>query len=417
MVNPYRRHTAKCEPGKKYGRKWTKCACPVWAFGYPGLRPNEARVWESLKTCNWEDAKAQIQRRWYSPSGPPDPPKSDSKPKGDSKAVKEAADGYLASRETQNDAPRSLKNYRAFLKTFSAYCVDELHVESVGDLRLDHLERFMAWRKSTTIKSFRSQNQDRTYLSLFFSYCEDHNWVTKNYAKRLKRAKQPKGQRGDAQPELPFPPYTIEECHILLAACHERFVGKYKPTPRRVWMARWTRAMMLLMLDTGYRISNAVQFQKADVRPDRVAQVIQVKTGDTVVSKLKESTIEALHSIPHNPRYPREVSPFFFAYGGLTWESLEAKCRFFFSEVGKHVGIRVCPHRFRNTFGMIMLDEDLRNLESVSKLLGHANTNTTWRYYMHFTKRVKENILKVTECIPDFGKMNPAKVIEFPRAS
>jgi len=50
--------------------------------------------------------------------------------------------------------------------------------------------------------------------------------------------------------------------------------------------------------------------------------------------------------------------------------------------VGERAGIdgRLTPHRLRRTFGSHLLNGGVR-LESVSKLLGHANTSITERAY------------------------------------
>lgn len=69
--------------------------------------------------------------------------------------------------------------------------------------------------------------------------------------------------------------------------------------------------------------------------------------------------------------------------------------RSLFRRLSKRTGIAVTPHMLRHSRATLWLREDELSAETVSRLLGHASTQTTHQTYLHLTKEdLKKALLK-----------------------
>jgi hypothetical protein len=58
MLNLYRRHIPNC-PHRDKGIGYTKCSCPIWAYG----DVDEKLVRQSMKTRDWARANRRVARK------------------------------------------------------------------------------------------------------------------------------------------------------------------------------------------------------------------------------------------------------------------------------------------------------------------------------------------------------------------
>src|SRR5215469_5326932 len=250
----YRRHKPDCRLGLKGTQyKNTKCDCPVWVFGYRTQRANEPQIRQSLGTSNWDDAHKEMERRFFSdvtlPPLPPPPPKHP-KPEDKGTTIERALEKYVEVRETNNKSRGTLKVLRSFSKIFLKFCEmkddkKDNVLECVSELSLDHLEYFMAWRKATAAKSFRTLNSDLGNLRGFCAYCVKHKWMTENYGKELDWVEPENGPDEKPRP-MPNPPYSEEEIAVILNACSR--IAALSTARDYQWGAARARAIILLFL-------------------------------------------------------------------------------------------------------------------------------------------------------------------------
>jgi integrase/recombinase XerD len=159
-----------------------------------------------------------------------------------------------------------------------------------------------------------------------------------------------------------------------------------------IWLLRWT----------GLRLGEALALRMFDV--DLIEGVISVPDSKTdsgyrqvpIVPELRPRIIRWINYVKAAGVY-RPNGPFLCTTVVRSWrdrktgavhktvpgqamkpQQVEAIVR----RVGERAGIdgRLTPHRLRRTYGSYLLNHDVR-LESVSKLLGHANTSITERAY------------------------------------
>ena len=69
--------------------------------------------------------------------------------------------------------------------------------------------------------------------------------------------------------------------------------------------------------------------------------------------------------------------------------------RWIFKDLEQKTSVpNIHPHRFRRTLATDLLDKEMA-IQDVAKLLGHANINTTQRYYFHTDKKVEKSFREI----------------------
>ena len=187
--------------------------------------------------------------------------------------------------------------------------------------------------------------------------------MTKNPAAVVKQAKD------DTLGALPF---DQDELDAILLAC--RSIDKAERNQLRA------RALVLLLLYSGFRISDAAQFRRRSLSLEtRRFLVRTLKTGEHVMFILGEPAFKALLALPI------ESEEYFFwsGAGESTLETCIKSPRRTLDALRRKTGINVHPHRFRDTFAVRLLEHD-RPIRTVSRLLGHKSVVTTEKHYAHW---------------------------------
>jgi|HubBroStandDraft_1064217.scaffolds.fasta_scaffold04631_10 integrase/recombinase XerD len=179
-------------------------------------------------------------------------------------------------------------------------------------------------------------------------------WITENPALDLDI---PKIKR---EPTLPFTDSEVER--ILEAATDEK-----------------TRALILLMLNSGLRISDAAMLKVGSLDGSRV-RLHQTKTGEPVSVLIPDDVAEALGNLP------KAAAGYFFFTGKSEAVNYASNWQPKLDEVFTRAGISDGhSHRFRDTFAVRLLTAGV-SLESVSRLLGHNSIKTTEESYSPWVK-------------------------------
>lgn len=154
------------------------------------------------------------------------------------------------------------------------------------------------------------------------------------------------------------------------------------------------RAILLVLLGAGLRVSEVVGLDCTDVRLDSEGEYILLVHGKGRKDRqvpVHQEVVDAIHAyLGQGKRTLRDGGPLFLAHDrgcgkrprarmttralGLLVNTLTAGC-------GIH-GKKLSPHAFRHTYALAALRQG-GNLVAVSKLLGHAQVSTTQRYLDH----------------------------------
>src|ERR1035437_8343749 len=225
MLNLYRRHRANC---KSMARR-AKCTCPIWVQGV--LRGEAVR--RSLDLTNWEAANWLINE-WEIHG------------QDEQVSVNDACDRWITDCEARQLKPQSIRKYREIKKEL----VEKFGTLGVRAVSVDELRRLReGWKYSALTTGKRLE-----LVRAFFSFCVDSGWIEKNPAKgvTLPKVKQ--------VPSLPFSDQQIEK---LLSAV-ESIREIHPQIPERT--ERKLRAIVLLLLHSGMRISDAVVMQRDRIK-------------------------------------------------------------------------------------------------------------------------------------------------------
>jgi integrase len=140
------------------------------------------------------------------------------------------------------------------------------------------------------------------------------------------------------------------------------------------------RAMVLVMLYTGFRISDTMRLERrrVDMTTGKIL-IMVMKTGRKLYGRIAEDGLEALRQLEH------QSGPYFFWNGQSKLRSIIGVARVTISRVLKQAGVEGKPHRFRDTFSVQLLNngEDIR---VVQQLLGHSSLRTTEKHYAPFVQ-------------------------------
>ncbi len=172
------------------------------------------------------------------------------------------------------------------------------------------------------------------------------------------------------------------------------------------------KALLLLLYNTGARVSEIIGLKEADLRLDDVAQIKLLGKGNKYrTCPLWDETVEALDDYlkQRTAKDPAEKKLFLNANGspitrfgvryiiGKYAEKAKNKCPSIASKT-------VSPHTFRHTTAMHLLRAG-NDVKMVSYWLGHADINTT-HIYVEIDMEMKRRMLQKTR-VPTVKKSLP----------
>jgi site-specific recombinase XerD len=317
----YRRHLTSC-PYKD--PQYMKCDCPLWVYGW--LR-GERVPRKSLGTSDLAEA-AQMMALLQDPETP------------SLKPILEAVEA--CQKHNLGLAANTQRRYTHVLAALLTYCAKK-KLKYMADLKVETLDDFRATRRIAP----RSSAKELVILRMFFAFALERKWIAENTAKRIKPPRNIK------PPEIV--PYSQNEMTSILAACEGIGDSAYE--------RKRARAMILLMIETGLRISDAATLRKDRVPNGRIF-LRTLKTGGMVFQPVVATLQKALDAVPaargagENPRcyFWNEVS---------SRSTMERMLRAVF----KRSGVKGAhAHRFRHTLATDMLGEGYSTKEVVDRL-------------------------------------------------
>jgi integrase len=282
-------------------------------------------------------------------------------------SVKDACDRWIADCEARQLKDSSIRKYREIKKELSdGWGKVPLRNISVDDVR--KLRECWVYFSSTTAKRLE-------LVRAFFSFCVASGWIEKNPAKGVKLPKVKQ------IPTLPFSDTQIEKLLWAVESIREIHTQIPESTEKRL------RALILLLLHSGMRISDAVVMQRDRIKDGNLLIYTQ-KTGTPVWCPLPKNVIDALAACD-------EGDPYYFWSGNGTTKSMITEWQ---ERMKKACVIAGIPdghfHRLRDTFSVRLLEKGVP-LETVAILLG----NTVQVCQKHYAPWVKSRQVKLEEAV------------------
>jgi integrase/recombinase XerD len=274
--------------------------------------------------------------------------------------------GYLLACEARHLSPHTISDYRNSFKVFSKFQDPNTPFEEITKKNIEEFLAGFTEVTNTTLLHYYAA------LAAMWSWAVKEQIVEKNIVHAITA---PKIEQREIQP------FTEAEFKALLAVSarsksYER-PGK-RMTDHAVIHPERTRAMLLMMLDTGLRVGELTGLK-----------IYQVDNRNHRVKVLGKGALE--RSVPFSPRTAQALwrylttrpdveqdEPLFITYNGRQIDSTQLNKSL--KALGLKAGVKnVHPHRFRHTFAI----QYLRNggdPYTLQKMLGHSTLDMVKRY-------------------------------------
>jgi site-specific recombinase XerD len=273
-------------------------------------------------------------------------------------------------------SPLTVRAYATDLRMFREFLESRLgRVPSPAEITREQIVQFGVSRKGAAPLTLR-----RKYacLASLFGFLQDMGYAQGNPARRLPLPRV----------SQPVPVFLSEEMAQQLIAAAD------KP---------WSKAMVILLLSTGIRRSEAVAITLDDLDLEKQQVLIRGKGGKERVVPLTDQAVEAIQAylphrsatLQHAAREKTKASTdtrhlFISAQGGhpLHGRAVNRTLAAILRKAGlAHHGIT--PHKLRHTFATHLIRNGA-DVRTVQELLGHADIQTTARY-LHSDTRTKRS--------------------------
>jgi integrase/recombinase XerD len=352
MLTLHRRHKRTCPHTDRY-IKLDAHRCPMWIEGMlDGVYRRE-----SLKISSWEKAE-QIRREMEEGKGVKHVP------------ISEAIETFLAEQQARALTESTLRKLRTLTTSFKEFSA-ERNIVNISQASIEQARKFRASWKDSPISALKKLERLRS----FFKFCVDSGWLKDNPAKLLK---------SPIVTDPPTLPFTDAEVEKII----QHATGKW-------------RALVLLLVTSGLRISDAMKLTPAEINDGRLFLYMQ-KTRVPVYVPLPEFLLHELRQLPLEGGYY-----FWKREPGSKLETASGNARRAFRQICKEAKVvNAHPHRFRDTFAVRLLQAGVP-LQDVSILLGHTSIKVTEKHYAPW---VKERQIRLEELVQRTWKTQLVRV-------
>jgi len=264
---------------------------------------------------------------------------------------------YLLRCQVEGKSPNTITAYRETLTLFERIAGEEDFPEGVRAITPVHIYAYLGRIGSNGV-SLDTRHRRHREVRFLFSWLKRMGYIEESPFAQIKNIRLP---------QKIVQPYTAEEIGRLLVCCNPRFY----------WGSR-SRAMILVLLDTGVRRTELVDLDLADL--DLEAQRLRVLHGKGNKQRVVRFGARAKEAVEdYVERFRgREPGPLFLSRYGTRMSSHSALI--FLRRLGRRAGVeKVKVHRFRHTFATWAIENEARELD-VQHLLGHSTPAMVRRY-------------------------------------
>ena len=252
---------------------------------------------------------------------------------------------YAIAKAVSGRSPKTIKQYTRTLRFFLARLNKKLVDVTPADIRAYTAHRIV----DDGMHGLGLVNE-RQYLNAFFDWCVNNEYMTKNPVKAVEQIKLPEKHKEA---------FTDMELEKIRSACN----------------TLKEKALVETLMSTACRASELVSIKTQDIDGKRImVRGKGNKFAPVYLSAAAQVAIEdyLMERTDNNP----------YLFGGRK-EDQSASVRTIermLKIIGDRAGVEdVHPHKFRHTAATQALRKGMK-LEIVSKMLRHANINTTMKY-------------------------------------
>jgi integrase/recombinase XerD len=356
----FRRHSEDCKVhstklSSRAKRHYRSCECKIWITG---TTPTERYPRQSTGMTDWDEAEAYVRSliadtKDTTIHGP---------------TIADCVRRFLDSHK-ENIGHRALAHHRLTLTRLEDFAKSRNKL-FMRDLTVDLCEDF----KTYGLAKFKSTTRSLVVTKLRFFLREAHRrgWITEALHEKV-RAIRPVYEQKQ--------PYTDAEVNLILA-----HVNPLNSSSKRYASQPGTfRLLLELMLETGLRVSDAIRYDPAHCKRSEhfwVYSFQPVKQRKNEKPKQAEIFLsERLKLAIDGAVWFSKTLPFAYRAFDATTNPMEHAVYEYMQAIGDRAGVADCrPHRLRDTFAVRLLLKGVP-LEDVSRLLCHASTAITEKFY------------------------------------
>ena len=293
-------------------------------------------------------------------------------------SLKSLAKGFVLTKQTEGKSPRTVEYYQDNLTRFLWYSEKQSWSDDARLLTAWQIREFLGYVATETHRWGLEGNGSETsrrnashstvhhyfvVLSCFFNWVVREGFLTENLMSKIKVIKP--------KPKVVVP-YSTEEIRKMLALCDCDYQHNAK------FLGSRNRAMILVLLDTGVRLSELIGMKLSDIDNDKGYIKVLGKGAKERVVRIGKTTQKALWRYliyrPQNGRKELWLTEEGKPLGSSGIQSLIKRLK-------QRAGINGdgSIHRFRHSFSINFLRQD-RNVFNLQYLLGHSDLEMVRRY-------------------------------------
>jgi integrase/recombinase XerD len=289
--------------------------------------------------------------------------------------------GFRLSCQTEGKSPKTIDWYDDFLNTFMKFLGYRGLPGDIDQINRDHIRLYIAYlqNEARTKKGFKPlspatiQGAVRT-LKAFFSWALREEYIESN---PMARIPVPRAVSKIVNT------YTREQITNLIGLCYSSNDSGCR-----------NLVILLLLLDTGIRVSELVSIELSDVNlTDGYIKIRHAKGGKErlipIGSLVQKSLWKYINSCRPKP-LTQKVTGLFLGTRGmpLTRSGVQQMIRRYGKQIGIN-GVRCSPHTFRHTFSKYYLLNG-GDIFSLQRILGHSSLASVRNYLNLFAIDIKK---------------------------
>ncbi|WP_048481163.1 tyrosine-type recombinase/integrase [Clostridium tetani] len=260
---------------------------------------------------------------------------------------------------------RTIKTAINSTKAFTIYCKKEFNADKLEDITHLHIKKYISYMQGLG-RTEVYLNSILKYLRMFYRYCMQENYITKEQNPVLK-------VNWVKEPKIVIETFTNAEAKRMLEQWNYR---KYHDARNK--------AIIATFFETGIRNLELCNICTTDVR-DRVILIHGKGNKERYVpiSPALKKTLIKFERIREGYIKNKKIEEdaYFLSYRGrrLTVEAVQVVVRKTGEMAKVRKNIRCSPHTIRHYYAQFMLKNEV-DIYTLSRLMGHQDTQITKRY-------------------------------------